>query len=69
MAFDLIQIVKEPTWERIYNNNVPTSSLDHVFVDDMSAVETITVEKQPISDHYLVCVTSFGKKKDKIFRD
>ena len=21
-AFDLIQIVKEPTWERIYNNNV-----------------------------------------------
>ncbi len=29
----------------------------------MSAVETITVEKQPISDHSLVCVTSIEKKK------
>jgi hypothetical protein len=29
----------------------------------MSAVETITVEKQPISDHSLVCLTSIGKEK------
>jgi hypothetical protein len=31
----------------------------------MSAVETITVEKQPISDHSLVCVTGIGKKRTK----
>ena len=44
-AFDFIQVVKEPTWERIHSNNVKTSILDHVYVDDMSAVETITVDK------------------------
>jgi hypothetical protein len=26
-AFDFIQVVKEPTWERIHNNNVGTSIL------------------------------------------
>jgi hypothetical protein len=55
-AHDLIQIVTELTWERIYKNNVRTSILDHIYVDDMSAMETILVEKQPISDHSLVCV-------------
>jgi hypothetical protein len=55
-ALDLIQIVTELMWERIYNNNVQTSILDHIYVDDMSAVETILVEKQPISDHSLVWV-------------
>jgi len=39
-ALDLIQKVTELTWERIYNNNVRTSILDHIYVDDMSAVET-----------------------------
>jgi len=41
-----------------HNNNVQTSILDHVYVDDMSAVETIIVVKQLISDHSLVYVTS-----------
>jgi hypothetical protein len=35
----------------------------------MSAVETITVEKQPISDHSLVCVTSNGKEKRTKFSE
>jgi endonuclease/exonuclease/phosphatase family metal-dependent hydrolase len=52
-AFDVIQVVTEPLWERIHNNNVQTSILDHVYVDNMSAVETITVDKQPISNHSL----------------
>jgi hypothetical protein len=33
-AFDFIQVVKKPTWERIHNNNVGTSILNHVFVDE-----------------------------------
>jgi hypothetical protein len=68
-AFDFIQVVKEPTWERIHSNNVKTSILDHVYVDDMSAVETITVDKQPISNHSLVYVTSSGKEKKIKFSD
>jgi len=30
-----------------------TNILDHVFVDDMSAVKTIIVDKQPIGNHFL----------------
>jgi hypothetical protein len=33
-AFDFIQVVKKPTWERIHNNNVGTSILNYVFVDE-----------------------------------
>jgi hypothetical protein len=54
---------------KTYNNNVRTSILDHVYVDDMIAVETITVEKQPISDDSLVCVTSIGKEKRTKFSE
>ena len=68
-AFDFIQVVKEPTWERIHSNNVKTSILDHVYVDDMSAVETITVDKQPISNHFLVYITSSGKEKRTKFSE
>jgi hypothetical protein len=60
---DFIQVVKEPTWERIHNNNIPKSILNYVYVDDMSTMETINVDKQPISNHFLVYVTSSGKKK------
>ena len=35
----------------------------------MSAKETITVDKQPISDHSLVYVTSSGKEKKTKFSD
>ena len=45
------------------------SILDHVYVNDMSAVETKTVEKQPISDHSLVCVTRGGKEKRTKFSE
>jgi hypothetical protein len=38
-------------------------------VDDMSAVETITVDKQPISNQSLVYVTSSGKEKKTKFSD
>jgi hypothetical protein len=38
-------------------------------VDDMSAVETITVDKQPISNHSLVYVTSSGIEKRTKFSD
>jgi hypothetical protein len=33
----------------------------------MSAVETITVDKQPIRDHPVVCVTSSEKEKRRKF--
>ena len=52
-----------------HNNNVQTSILNHVYVDDMSAVETITVEKKLISNHSLVYVTSSEKEKRTEFSE
>jgi hypothetical protein len=55
-ALDFIQVVKETTWEKIHNNNnVQSSFLDHVFVDDLTALETITVDKQPIGYYSIFC--------------
>jgi hypothetical protein len=46
-----------------------TNNFNHVYVDKLSAVETINVDKQPISDHSLVNVTSSGKKKRTKFSE
>ncbi len=68
-AFDFVQIVKNPCGKVFTTVFKRLSIIDHVYVDDMSAVETITVEKQPISDLFLVCVTSIGKAKMTKFSD
>ncbi len=58
-----IQVVQESKCEWIYSNSVGTSILYQVYVDDINVVETITIEKQPISDYSLVCVISNEKVK------
>ena len=60
-AFDLDQIVNEVTWSRIYNNQIRSSTLDHVYVGDITLVGDITVEKQPISDHSAVILKTTGR--------
>ena len=62
-AFDLSQMVVETTWSRVYNGLLRTSVLDHVYTNNDELVSTITVEKQTISDHSAVEVTSIGKYK------
>ena len=38
-------------------------------MDDINAVEDVIVEKQAISDHSLVCVTSVGEKRKTKFSE
>ena len=54
---NLIQIESDFTWTRIVNNNVKTSTLDHLYTNDMSIVKKFVNEKQAISDHNLICAT------------
>ena len=59
-AFDLNQIVNEITWSRIYDNQVRSSILDHVYVGDLTMIDWSQVLKQPISDHSVVVVKTVG---------
>ena len=43
---------------------VQTSILDHIFLDDINVVENLSVEKQPVSNHSLVYLTSTGDKRE-----
>ena len=59
-AFNLQQIVTEVTWSRLYNRVIRSSILDHVYIGNQSVVEDLEIEKQPISDHSVVIVTTKG---------
>ena len=59
-AFDLNQIVNEITWSRIYDNQVRSSILDHVYVGDTTVIDWCQVLKQPISDHSAVVIKIVG---------
>ena len=59
-AFNLQQIVTEVTWSRLYNGVIRSSILDHVYIGNQSVVEDLEIEKQPISDHSVVIVTTKG---------
>ena len=64
-AFDLEQLVYEPTWSRVYQGLLKTSILDHVYVNNICSIEEIKVEKQPISDHAAIIVLTTGTKAKK----
>ena len=64
-AFDLEQLVYEPTWSRVYQGLLKTSILDHVYVNNICSIEEIKVEKQPISDHAAIIVLTTGAKAKK----
>ena len=62
-AFDLEQMVKEDTWSRMYQGTIRSSILDHVYLSNNEIMNTISVEKQPISDHSVVVLTTVGDIK------
>ena len=52
----LVQLIKKPTWERVYNNSLKQSLLDHIYCNNIQIVETITNDKQVCGDHNLVAI-------------
>jgi hypothetical protein len=60
-AFDLKQIINEVTWERLHANELRTSILDHIYTNNLEAVNQVFVEKQETSDHSLILIETEGR--------
>ena len=67
IAFDLLQLIKEVTWSRIYQGAIRSSILDHVYTNNKEIITDIRTEKQPISDHSAVIISTAGVTKRKKF--
>ena len=50
----LIQIINEPTWQRIVNNNLRESTIDHVYVKNPLLISNIEYIKPHVGDHKLI---------------
>ncbi len=60
-AFDLKQIINEVTWERLHANELRTSILDHIYTNNLEAVNQVFVKKQETSDHSLILIETEGR--------
>jgi len=68
VVFDLNQMVNEITWERLHNNELRSSIIDHVNTNNLESIKEVIVEKQEVSDHSLICVKTEGKLVTKKFQ-
>ena len=62
-AFDphgLHQLINFPTWERLVNNILKYSTLDHVYVKDCTLVSELKSVQTEIGDHLLITFTLKG---------
>ena len=64
-AFDLTQLVSEITWARIYQGQMRSSILDHVYTNNEDQIGDIRVEKLEISDHSVVIIKTKGMTNKK----
>ena len=65
-AFDelnLIQIIEFPTWQRVINNVLKESILDHVYVQDPTIIVNVNSTKPLIGDHKLIVLEIAAEKQ------
>ena len=60
---NLIQIIEFPTWQRIINNVLKESVLDHVYVQDPTIVIKMNSTKPLIGDHKLIIFDVAAEKQ------
>ena len=60
---NLIQIIEFPTWQRIINNVLKESVLDHVYVQDPTIITKISSTKPLIGDHKLITFDVAAEKQ------
>ena len=65
VAFDLKQMVEEITWERLHNNELRSSILDHVYTNNAESIKEVIIDKQEVSYHSLICIETDGVLKKK----
>ena len=67
LTFDplgLIQLVDFETWRRVVNGNLKTSTLDHVYTDDVTTIEALFPLETIIGDHSLIMMTIRNVNKE-----
>ena len=52
--FDLTQVIDFPTWKRVVNNVIKTSTLDHIYVKDPTLIKNLYHVEPLTGDHYVV---------------
>ena len=52
--FNLMQMISNPTWQRIINGNLKESILDHLYVKNPTNVKNLILDKTIIGDHTLL---------------
>ena len=60
---NLIQMIEFPTWQRVINNVLKESVLDHVYVQDTTIIMKLNSTKPLIGDHRLVTFVIDAKKQ------
>ena len=57
----LIQLINEPTWQRIVNNEIRESVIDHLYVKNPLLINNIEYHEPLIGDHKLISFEINGK--------
>ena len=57
----LIQVINEPTWQRVVNNNLKQSIIDHLYVKNPTTIINLEMDKPLIGDHNLITFNIRGK--------
>ena len=68
MAFqpiNLIKLVTFPTWSRIINNNLCSSTIDHVYIKDPTRIKALYPITPSFGDHSLILIETISKNKIK----
>ena len=66
----LIQIINEPTWQRVVNNTLRESTIDHLYVKNPLVIHNIEYLKPLIGDHKLITfeINAIAKPQQTIFK-
>ena len=63
--FNLIQLINEATWQRVINNSLKESILDHLYVTDPNYINNVKFTEPLIGDHKLITFEINTKHKIK----
>ena len=58
---NLIQLINFPTWQRIVNNELKESTLDHIYVNNPLIINQLSNIKPLIGDHLFIYFTILGQ--------
>ena len=57
----MIQVINQPNCDRVVNNNLRQSIIDHLYVKNPTIVNNLEIEKPLIGDHNLITFNIKGK--------